>query len=236
MIKHADAILRSGEAAPVIPYPPIRGGMREAVEALVKLAQEISKMRMEVGEEFESGFWEFEVLDHQTAEGEPCLVVALRPSYAGEGRFWILPDGTVSKAVVEGEEVSSPKRAASLLENYLGPFVAYHDVTTREYYRARDKLDRSAGRVKKLGRKKFRFGDVKLKAEGYRYFPASSISAPHPVKQIEFWISRIGEEEILLKYRAEMWVKPRLFWMEVRELAVRGESPSRSIRCQPEGR
>lgn len=196
--------------------------MREAAEELLRIAREVDRLRMEVGEEFESGFWEFEVLSRRDEEGEPCLVVALRPSYAGEGRFWIRPDGTVSRAVVEGEEVSSPKRAAAMLENYLGPFVAYHDVTTREYYRMRDRLDRSAGRVKRLGGKKFKFGGLRLKGEGYRYLPASSMSAPHPVKQIEFWVGRVGEEEILLRYRAEMWVKPRLFWMEVREIDLRG--------------
>ncbi|MDK2464808.1 MAG: hypothetical protein QI223_08575 [Candidatus Korarchaeota archaeon] len=207
--------------------------MRAAAQELVRLAREIDLMRMEVGEEFESGFWEFEILDRRVSEGEACLIFALRPSYAGEGKFWVLTDGSVSRAVVEGEEVSSPKRAASLLENYLGPFVAYHDVTTKEYYRKREGLDRSVGRVKRLGKKKFKFGDFKLKAEGYRYFPASSISAPHPIKQIEFWVSKVGEEEILLRYRAEMWVKPRLFWIEVRDLTLRRATPARSTDRRP---
>lgn len=220
-------------SAPVIHNRAPAAAMRAAAQELVRLAREIDRMRMEVGEEFESGFWEFEVLDRQAGEGGACLIFALRPSYAGEGRFWVLADGSVSRAFVEGEEVSSPKRAASLLENYLGPFVAYHDVTTKEYYRKREGLDRSAGRVKRLKRKKLKFGDVKLKAEGYRYFPASSISAPHPVKQIEFWVSKVRKEEILLRYRAEMWVKPRLFWIEVRDLILKRASSARPTSRHP---
>ena len=183
----------------------------------MSLLEVVSLMRLEMGQGLESGEWGFRLIGQEEVEGEACKVVKLLPSYAGPGEFWLRQDGSVMRAEVEGEEVP-PGRAEYALENYLGPFVAYYDILHSEPLQKREKLDKSAGKVKRLGKKKFKLGNVKLEAEGYRYSPAVGAPASHPVLKAEFWVARIEYLDLLVSYEAEMWVEPRKFWIKLKEI------------------
>ncbi len=194
--------------------------MREVSKALVSMLDFVSSMRLEMGQGFESGEWAFRLLGEGEVEGEACRIVEFLPSYAETGEFWLRPDGSVARAKIGGEEVPLA-RAEHALENHLGPFVAYYDILHSEPLQKRERLDKSAGSVKRLGKKKFKLGKVKLEAWGYRYSPASSAAAPHPMRRVEFWIARVGDLDLLVSYEAEMWVEPRRFWIALKEIEPR---------------
>ncbi len=100
--------------------------------------------------------------------------------------------GRVGGNILSGSELNQ------YLELYLGPLVSYLEQAKAEWILTKTQEDRGFGVIRSLGSKKFKVGDNKVEAEGFRFTPSGRTRLALPVVNAEFWIANVGGEDILI--------------------------------------
>jgi len=118
-------------------------------------------------------------------EKEP-MIVFVGTNFRGQLK------GRVGGNILSGSELSQ------FLELYMGPLVSYLESAKAKWISSRDVEDLDFGSLESLGTKKFKVGEIKIKASGFRFAPSGRTKLVLPVVNAEFWVADIGGEEVLV--------------------------------------
>ncbi len=124
------------------------------------------------------------------------------------------------KGRIGGNILSGPE-LSRFLELYMGPLVSYLESAKASWICSRDIEDLDFGLLESLGTKKFKVGDMKIKANGFRFTPSGRTRLAMPVVNAEFWVASVGGEEVLILSDVRLAGPIRKSYVRVRKMIPR---------------
>jgi len=125
--------------------------------------------------------------------------------------------GRIGGNILSGSELNQ------FMELYLGPLVSYLEQAKAEWISTRTEEDLSFGAIKRLGSKKFKVGDKKVRAEGFKFIPSGRTRLALPVVDAEFWIANIGGEDVLILSDVRFSGPITRFYVRIKKMILRGQ-------------
>ncbi len=120
-----------------------------------------------------------------------------------------------------GGNILSGSELNQLMELYLGPLVSYLEQAKAEWISTRTEEDLSFGAIKRLGSKKFKVGDEKVRAKGFKFIPSGRTRLALPVVNAEFWIAKIGGEDVLILSDVRFSGPITRFYVRIKKMTLR---------------